>query len=275
MSTARTEQFELIGADGEPLYGDVKTAGDGSGRPAVVLCHGFKGCKDWGFFPQLAKRLSRAGMTAVSFNFSGSGVDADGNGFAAPQRFARSTFSNDVKDIATVCNALSNGKLIDGLVASSNYGLYGYSRGGGAAVLHAAGNPAVLALVTWAAISHVNRWDSETLAEWRRSGVRVPPGENNDDNLVFGTQMLDDIQENAEFLDILGSASCLEAPWLILHGSADDFVPVSEGEQLHGAATRTNASLRVFDGGNHTFSAVGQLDYALDQTLGWFSRHLF
>jgi dienelactone hydrolase len=275
MSTARTEKFELIGADGEPLYGDVRTAGDGSGRPTVVLCHGFKGGKGWGFFPQLAERLARAGMTAVSFNFSGSGVDADGNGFAAPERFARSTFSNDVKDIETVCDALSRGELVEGLVASSNYGLYGYSRGGGAAVLHAAENPAVMSLVTWAAISHVNRWDSETLAEWRESGVRVPPGENNGDNLVLGTEMLDDIQENAEFLDITSAASRIEVPWLILHGGADDFVPVSEGKHLHFAATRTNASFRVFDGGNHTFSAVGQLANALDQTLGWFSQHLF
>ncbi len=275
MSTARTEKFELIGADGGPLRGDVRTAGDGSGRPAVVLCHGFKGAKDWGFFPQLAERLARAGMTAISFNFSGSGVGADGDGFAEPERFARSTFSNDLKDVDTVCKALSKGALVEGLVALPTYGLYGYSRGGGAAVLHAAENPAVMSLVTWAAISHVNRWDSETLDEWRESGVRVPPGENNGDQLVFGTEMLDNIQMHAEFLDITSAASRVGAPWLILHGKADDFVPVSEGEQLQGAATLTDASLRVFDGGNHTFSAVGQLDYALDQTLGWFSRHLF
>jgi dienelactone hydrolase len=275
MSTARTKKFELVGADGGPLRGDVKTVGDGSGRPAVVLCHGFKGSKDWSFFPNLIERLARAGITAVSFNFSGSGVGEDGNGFGEPERFARSTFSNDVKDIDAVCKALSEGELLEGLVKSPNYGLYGYSRGGGAAVLHTAENEAVRSLVTWAAISHVERWDPYTLAEWRESGVRIPPGGGEANNLVFGTAMLDDIQENANTLNIMSAANRIQAPWLMLHGEADDFVPVSEGKDLHGVATRAMASFSAFDGGNHTFSAVGQLDWALDQTLDWFSKHLF
>ena len=45
---------------------------------AIRQPHGFKGFKDWGFFPHLADRLARAGLVAVSFNFSGSGVGPDG-----------------------------------------------------------------------------------------------------------------------------------------------------------------------------------------------------
>jgi len=78
MATVNTTQFELVGADGGPLRGDVRTQEKGADRPAVVICHGFKGFKDWGFFPHLAARIARAGMTAVSFNFSGSGVGPDG-----------------------------------------------------------------------------------------------------------------------------------------------------------------------------------------------------
>ena len=170
-----------------------------------------------------------------------------------------------------VSGALTKGELVEGLVETSSYGLFGFSRGGGAAVLHAGANPSVVSLVTWAAISHVNRWDPDTVAEWRSSGMRKPPGDDNGEDLVFYTDMLDDIANNAKALDIAGAASRVEAPWLILHGKVDDFVPVSEGEQLHRAANRAKVSLRVVENGNHTFSAVGQLEYAMDQTLAWFS----
>ncbi len=275
MSTARITRFELTGADGGPLWGDVRTAGGGGGRPPIVLCHGFKGNKDWGFLPMLADRLARAGMTVISFNFSGSGVGADGVGYPERERFARSTFSNDVADLGTICRALEAGNIVDGLVGSSSYGLLGYSRGGGTAVLHAAANPAVRSLATWAAISHTNRWDADSVTAWRVEGKRVPPGGENGEDLFFYTDMLDDIQKNQRTLDITSAAGKIVAPWLIIHGAADEFVPVAEAKTLHGAAARTNTTLRVIEGGNHTFGAVGQLDYAVDQTIDWFSRHLF
>ena len=50
MATAMTTAVELTGADGGPVRGEVRTAAGGENRPAVVLCHGFKGFKDWGFF---------------------------------------------------------------------------------------------------------------------------------------------------------------------------------------------------------------------------------
>jgi fermentation-respiration switch protein FrsA (DUF1100 family) len=282
MSTARVTKFELTGADGGSLRGEVRTAGSGAGRPPVVICHGFKSCKDWGVVPLLAERLARAGMTAISFNFSGSGVGVDGNGFSARERFAHSTFSNDVVDIGVVCRSLGEGHLVAGLEKSSSYGLFGYSRGGGAAVLHAAANPAVRGLVTWAAISHTNRWDEEVMARWRKDGKRFIPDSGTGEDLFFYTDMLDDIEENRQALDFTSAAGRVEAPWLIVHGEADGFVPLSEGEELFRAANPEFAKLSVITGATHSFGVsersketTGHLDLALDRTLAWFSRHLY
>ena len=282
MSTTKVTRFELTGADGGPLRGEVRTVGDGEGRPPVVICHGFKGFKAWGFLPRLAERLARAGMTAISFNFSGSGVGGDGNGFSEHERFAHSTFSNDVQDIGTVCRSLATGGLVNGLVKSSSYGLFGYSRGGGASVLHAAANRAVRGLVTWAAISHTNRWDEDTVARWRSEGKRAIPDVVAGKDLFMYTDMLDDIEEKGQALDITRAASRVEAPWLILHGENDEFVPVSEGKDLHRAANRATVELSVVQGGTHTFGVsdmshgeTGQLQFAVDRTLAWFSRYLY
>ena len=53
-------------------------------------------------------------------------------------------------------DALARGEL--GVAPPSSIGVVGHSRGGGIAVLQAASDPRVRALVTWAAISSVERW---------------------------------------------------------------------------------------------------------------------
>src|SRR5688500_243192 len=85
MATATLTTHRLPGALGDILI-DVRAGGRTSPRPAVVVMHGFKGFKDWGMFPPLADRLAQAGFTAVSFNASGSGVDASTE-FVWPERF--------------------------------------------------------------------------------------------------------------------------------------------------------------------------------------------
>lgn len=282
MSTAHKMPFELVGADGGPLRGEVRMGGDGTGRPPVVICHGFKGCKDWGFFPAVGRRMAKAGMTAVTFNFSGSGVDAGGAAFTERERFAASTFSNDVRDIGIVCDALLEGSLVEGLAKPTSYALFGYSRGGGAAVLHASARSAVRCLVTWAAISHTDRWDEETKQRWREEGRRSVSGAGLEQGLFFNTDMLDDIEQNVDALDVKRAAARVTAPWLIIHGEADDFVTVSEGLELHGAADETRSELYLIPGANHLFGPsdgtngdTRHFESAVDRTLDWLARFLF
>jgi len=281
MSTMKRMQFELSGSDGEPLRGEVRTAGGGAGRPAVVICHGFKGFKDWGFFPKLAERLARAGMTAVSFNFGGSGVGPDGESFSEPDRFGHCTYSNDLADLSTVTNALMNGNLVDGLPATDYYGLFGHSRGGGIAVLHAAQQSAVRALVTWAAIAKLLRWDDETTERWRTTGRHDIVNARTGEVLTLYTDMLEDIERNRGVLDIPKAATAVEATWLIVHGANDESVPVAEAQALFDSANRARTELRVISGGAHTLGArhpwagyAPDLQQAMDATVGWFANHL-
>ena len=76
-------------------------------------------------------------------------------------------------------------------------GLLGHSRGGGIAVLHAAGDPRVRALVTWAAISTVERWPSAVQAAWRAAGVLDQENARTGQILPLYADVLDDIDANA------------------------------------------------------------------------------
>ena len=75
----------------------------GAPEVALVVCHGFKGFKDWGFFPAVCDELAmRIGCPVLSFNFSGSGVGSDLGTFSDREAFATNTFSREVADLDAV-----------------------------------------------------------------------------------------------------------------------------------------------------------------------------
>jgi dienelactone hydrolase len=274
MATPTLSTHTLPGALG-PLLLDVLTGDRDLPRPAVVVVHGFKGFKDWGMFPALAQRLARAGFTAVTFNLSGSGVDERGD-FAFPDRFAHNTYSAEQHDLQVVLTALSRGEL--GLAATAQFGLVGHSRGGGTAVLSAADDPRVRALVTWAGISTAHRWPGRA-EQWRRDGRLDIVNARTGQVLPLYPDVLDDVERNSAALDIPDAAGRIRIPWLIVHGTADEAVSAEEARVL--SAHAPEARLLLLDGAGHTFGAVHpfagvtpDLAQAIDETVKWMGRHL-
>jgi pimeloyl-ACP methyl ester carboxylesterase len=71
----RTQQTILFPRDeGHPVRGDLYLPDELPANRIVVLCHGFKGYKSWGFFPYLGERLRQAGLIALSMDFSFNGT---------------------------------------------------------------------------------------------------------------------------------------------------------------------------------------------------------
>ncbi len=275
MATPARRAFSLTGADGGPLRGGIRSAG--GSRPAVVICHGFKGFKDWGFFPATADRLAHAGFAAVSFNFSGSGVGEPGDSFNEPARFRHATYSNGVRDLDVVLAELRGGGLG---VRPTAIGVLGHSMGGGIAALETAQDPGITALVTWSATARFGRlWRSEQIPEWRRSGTLEIVNQRTGERLPLATDILDDLERHAERLNVLAAASRIRAPWLVVHGAADESVPASDARDL--AACAPHAHLLMVENAGHTFGikhpwsgSTPQFDQVLEASVDWFSRHL-
>src|SRR5207248_6779068 len=130
----------------------------------------------------------------------------------------------------------------------------GHSRGGGAAILNAAGDPRAAGLVTWSAISTVLRWSPAETARWRADGLLEVPNTRTGQILHVDTVFLDECESlAATTLDIRGAASRLEIPWLIIHGTQDETVPFREAEELRDASRGGSATLLPIEGANHTF----------------------
>ena len=275
MATPTRISTSLTGTLGDILV-DVRTVPVRAPGPAVVLLHGFKGFKDWGFFPPLADRLARAGFLTVSYNASGSGVDDTGQ-FAFPDRFGHNTFSAELADVGIVLDALESGAL--GVPRPTALGLLGHSRGGGIAILEAAERHSVRALVTWAAIATPSRWPPETRRRWREAGQLQVTNQRTGEVLPVYPDILDDLDQHAERLDIAASAGRLSIPWLIVHGEVDETVPIAEGKALHAAAPR--ATFLPVPRASHTFGATHPLEgwpaplvQVLDASVEFLGRHL-
>jgi uncharacterized protein len=278
MATPTLTRHTLPGTLGDILI-DVRAGGRGSSRPAVVVVPGFKGFKDWGMFPPFAERLARAGLSAVSVNLSGSGVDDRGE-FSLVERFGHNTYSAELDDLLQVVAALAAGQL--GVTPPTSIGVLGHSRGGGIGVLAAAEDRRIAALVTWAAISSVERWSPAEQWAWREAGTKEIVNTRTGQRLPLYPDVLDDIERHAlTRLDILGAAARLTIPWLILHGTADESVSALEAEALHAAGRAAGARHLPIEGAGHTFGTVhpwqGDTPHfrlVADETLGFLAAHL-
>ncbi len=273
----RVEEFELSrDRNGEtPLIirGEGRIPDDRRG--AVIICHGFKGFARFAFFPLLAERLAGAGIGAITFDFSGSGIGKDRENFTNPIAFTHNTYLQELDDLdAVVAEAKIHGWIDD------RYGVLGHSRGGGVAVLHAARDPAVKALVTWAAIASTYRWAPEVVADWRQRGFIDIANARTGQTIPLSIELLHEVEEHGETrLNIADAASRIGAPWLILHGDADETVPVAEAEKL--ASLSNGATLSIVEGGSHTFGAkhplagVGPvLDRVISESVDFFVTNL-
>jgi uncharacterized protein len=250
--TVTERPFGLELPDGELLRGEVRLpAPDARPSSAVVILHGFKGFRRWGFFPHLASRLARAGHAAVTFDFSLNGVGADGEGFDELDAFARNTLTREVGEAHRILDAAREGALP--LDPPARLGLVGHSRGGGVAVI-AAAEGKVDTLVTWASVATFDRWDDGVKADWRRTGRHLVRNARTGQDMPLNLTLLEDFEENRDRLDVEAAAARVRVPWLVVHGGADESVDVSDAHRL--AAAASAAELAVVPGAGHTFGAV-------------------
>lgn len=281
----RTEQFELTRerpGGGKPLvirgeaFHPEAGSGDAGITGTVVICHGFKGFAHWAFFPYLARELAGSGMRAITFDISGSGVGPDRENFSTLEEFETNTFTQELTDLDEVIAESRRRGWIEG-----SFGLFGHSRGGGVAILHASRDEDVKALGTWAAISNARRWSDDDVKQWRERGYTDIHNSRTGQNMRLGTQLLDEIEALEKTrLDIPAAARRISAPWLIVHGDADETVTVKEGERLADLSPGFGM-LWTVEGGNHGFGASHPVTEApptlalvVRGTVGFFAEHL-
>jgi len=278
--TTTTTAIEFPNRDGLTIRGDLHLPkGDGP-HQLVLVAHGFKGFKDWGFFPHLAESLAQNGFAALRFNFARNGVGEDPLAFDRLDLFEENSLSREIADLEDTLAAVTDHPAFEE-VATGRPGLFGHSRGGGVAIMFAAKEPRIRSLVTWASISDPRRFfPPEFLEKWREDGVIHVENARTKQMMPLGRDLLADLADRTEEIDVPAAEAALTAPHLIVHGEEDEAVALDQGEALLKSAG-DNGKLHVVAETGHTFGAVHPfagttkaLTDAIDATVEHFRETL-
>lgn len=273
--------FVLTSKLGEPIRGTIRYQETDRKLPVVIVSHGFKGFKDWGFHPYLGQQLAENGYCAIHYNFSRCGVGEDLLNFTELDKFKTNTFSVELDDLQQVIDALDN-ELAEHPVDWSRIGLAGHSRGGGIAIIKAREEKRVKCLVTWSSVATYERYDQTIIDDWQKKGYLEIMNARTGQVMQMGVELMDDYLVNRERLNIETAAASLHVPFCIIHGAADETVSFSEAETLYQRAkNQTTVHLEAVENAGHTFGAkhpwagtTPQLERAIQTTIHWFDEYL-
>ena len=222
--------------------------------PHVIVLHGFKGFMDWGFFPEVARRIAANGAIAVRYNASGSGVGPDLETFSEPESFARNTATRELEDLERVRRHLR--EVAPRGLDRSRVALLGHSRGGGVALIHAAEHGGLASLVAWSPIATFARFDEETVDAWRRDGCLWVHNARTGDVLRLDRTALLDLEAHGARLDVVAACARSTTPKLLVQGAEDETVPLSEHERLARALVAGRDRAMVVAGAGHTYGST-------------------
>lgn len=204
--------------------------GDKDSKNLVVIGHGVTGNKDRPFVVALAEGLAKAGISAVRISFSGNGSSGG--------QFTSSTISKEVSDLGAVLD----------MVADRRVAYVGHSMGGAVGVIRAAQDARIKALVSLAGMVH-----TKAFAE-REFGM-VKPGEGfmwDDPNCPLSQTYMDDM---AKISSVVELGARIKVPWLLVHGTEDDVVPVQDSLDIFQKANEPKEVVQI-PGANHVFAGA-------------------
>ncbi len=258
-SLAATRELETVHPDGLPWRVEKIPTANGkqlfswfipgqAGAPALVVMHGWGGNAQ--MMLPLAQPLHAAGYSLLLVDARCHG-QSDDDSFTSLPRFAE-----DIEHAMCWLGERPEAK-------NGPLGLVGHSVGAGAALLVAARNPRVAAVVSLAAFAH----PAGIMRRWMRA-KHIP-------FWPLGAYILFYVQRviGRRFDDIapVNTISQVNCPVLLVHGREDDTVPVEEAEAIFARRKHPRVELLVIPGSHDDYGDIGlqlgSLTHFLDRAL--------
>jgi len=221
----------------------------------VVLCHGFNSHKDATTYRTVAERLVQQGIAALRFDFFGHGESGGA--------FEDITISEAKENTLSAIQYLQ-------AKGCTRIGLFGGSFGGWASLLAAAEVSALSVLALKSPVS--DYWEKEQLTaeeikQWKHEGFRWrPKRDGRSQKLKYG------FYEDALLHSAYRVAGAITAPALIVHGDADESVPLVQSKTTAGLIP--NCRLEVVPGADHGYSKPEDFVHMVSLVAEFLVNHL-
>lgn len=238
---------------GETLVGVLHHAGEERKAGSVILCHGMESDKNSDKLIVLSRRLAASGIATLRFDFSYVGESGG--------KFENITYSGEVEDLRAAFDRMQD-------EYPGKTAILGSSMGGTVALMFAAQEPRVAALVTIAAPLHPENFPKRILTarqikKWRDRGH----------TLYNGRRLNVTLLEDLERIQVADAVRQIRCPVLILHGDADEVVPVAEAFELHDCINHVKR-LSILKDTDHRLANPAGTRQAMAEAVAWLKEHL-
>ena len=233
----------ITNSQGETLDYTFHDPGNQS-RDILIIGHGVTGNKDRPFVVALAEAVASEGMAVLRFSFAGNGTSGGD--------FRDCTISKEVEDLKVVVTAaVNNGYRVT---------YAGHSMGGAVGVLAASSDERIRHLISLAGMVNTKDFYDREFGE-----------EKPDDGCMWEEPScpLSSTYKNDMYSigSVASKASDVKVPWLLIHGDADDVVPIDDSREIFALANEPKKIIEI-PGANHVFSEAG-LEPMSEAVINW------
>jgi len=201
----------------------------------VITCHGLYSSKDSAKYVGIARRFCGEGLAVLRFDFRGCGESGG--------LFEDTSLTGRMEDLEDALDFVQE-------QGCDSVGVMGSSLGGTVAVLTAAKDRRVEALVTWATPCYL-------------------------DDLFQGEVIkgLEKLRQDVSRQNVAKAVKEVHCPILIIHGSLDKQVPLFHAEVLYENANEPK-NIQIIHGADHRFTDPTHRRRTVELTLDWFKKYL-
>jgi len=223
----------------------------GERRALAIVAHGVTSAHDRPYLVALGDALAERGVAALRITFAGNG--------ASEGRFEESTPLQEADDLGAVLDAAQ-------AAGFGPIGYAGHSMGAAVGMLRAAEDPRIAALVSLAGMHHVARFYERVAAKLRYGELLL--GKH---GCPWG-RALHDAARTIGSLD--RQAALVACPWLLIHGTMDELVPLHDTFDARAAAKAAGREpeLVALSGIDHRFT--GAIDAMVAHAAPWLAERL-
>lgn len=283
-NTVQKLDFSIANDIGKKINGDIYFNNDFNKKlPIILVFHGFKGYKNWGFFPFICNQFANNSYISICFNFSLNGINSNDYFIDNIEDFANNTISQEFNDAILLINKIQDKTLLNPDIYNKWNGeiyLLGFSLGGGIAMLVANHFPNLIyKIALWAPVACFDRYTQRQKDLWKKNNYFEFFNSNTQQTLKMNYSYIEDLENNINKYNIINIIKNLECKICIIHGNEDITIPKHEIQLLIDNADKANTVFYHINNTGHSFGishpmidVSDKLNYIISLTKEFFSK---